>query len=107
MGIDHRTVAASLAGGELSRRVRESLDRLRLAGGGSAAARQREEMDELRQRMDGLEVEMRTALASIEGGVQALREEHEEDTRGVKRRLGQVEAGRDAWGAVEAPSRIR
>ena len=33
LGVDHRTVAASLAGEELSRRVREALERLLLARG--------------------------------------------------------------------------
>ena len=68
LGVDHRTVTASLAGGELSRRVREALERLLLAGGGSAAARQREEMDALEQRIEGMEKEMRRALRAIEGG---------------------------------------
>ena len=69
LGVDHRTVTASLARGELSRRVREALERLLLAGGGSAAARQREEMDALGQRIDGLEKETRRALRAIEAGI--------------------------------------
>ena len=103
LGVDHRTVTASLVGGELSRRVREALERLLLAGGGSAAARQREETDALEQRIDGVERETRRALRAIEGGIEALREDQVEDTRGVKRRLGQVEAGLGARSEAEAP----
>ena len=104
LGVDHRTVTASLAGGELSRRVREALERLLLAGGGSAAARQREEMDALEQRIEGMEKEMPRALRAIEGGIEALREEHVEDTRGVKRRLARVEAVIDVWGTAKVPA---
>ena len=81
LGVDHRTVAASLAGEELSRRVREALERLLLARGGSAAARQREEMDALKQRIDGVEKE---TLRAIEGGIEVLREAHAEDTRRIR-----------------------
>ena len=104
LGVDHRTVTASLAGGELSRRVREALERLLLATVGSAAARQREEMDALKRRIDGVEKETRRA---IEGGIEVLREAHAEDTRGVKRRLARVEAGRDPQSEQETPSPAR
>ena len=57
-------------------------------------------MDALKQRIDGVEKETRRA---IEGGIEALREDHAEDTRGVKRRLGQVEAGLGAQSESEAP----
>ena len=50
---------------------------------------------------------MRRALRAIEGSIEALREEHVEDLRGVKRRLGQMEAGRDPQGEEEKPGPVR
>ena len=107
LGIDHRTVAGSMAEGELTRRARDALEHLLLAGGGSAAAQQRADMDALTRRIDGLEKEMRSSLRAMEGGVEALREEHVENTRGIQRRLGQMEAGRDPQSEQETPSRVR
>ena len=107
LGIDHRTVAGSMAEGELTRRARDALEHLLLAGGGSAAAQQRADMDALTRRIDGLEKEMRSSLRAIEGGIEALREEHVENTRGIQRRLGQMEAGRDPQSEQETPSPVR
>ena len=42
LGVDHRTLAASLEGGRLSRRLRVALEKALLSGGGSAAAEQQE-----------------------------------------------------------------
>ena len=77
--------------GQAHARLADALERLLLAGGGSAAARQREQVDALERRIDGLKSEMRRALAAVEGGVEALREERAEEMRGVRRRLAQVE----------------
>ena len=107
LGIDHRTVAGSMAEGELTRRARDSLEHLLLSGGGSAAAQQRADMDALTRRIDGLEREMRSSLRAMEGGIEALREEHVENTRGIQRRLGQMEAGRDPQSEQETPSPVR
>ena len=64
-------------------------------------------MNSLEQRIDGLEKEMRSALRAMEGGIEALREEHVEDTRGIQRQLGQMEAGRDPQSEQETPSPVR
>ena len=87
LGIDHRTVAASMEGGELSWRVREALERALQSGAGSAAARQQKRNDaleqrigEMQQRMKALEKEMRSALDTRPG----------EASKEVNRRLEEV-----------------
>ena len=64
-------------------------------------------MDALERRIDGLKNEMRRALAAVEGGVEALREERAEEMRGVRRRLAQVETRQGAQGVEEAPGPVR
>ena len=107
LGIDRKTVWRSLGAGRLSPRLSDALDRLLLSGGGSAAAQQREEMDALTRRIDGLERETRRALRAVEGGIKALREEQVENTRGMQRRLGQMETARDPQSGEESPGPVR
>ena len=51
LDVDHRTLAASLESGRLTRRMRVALDRALLAGGGSPAREQQERNDELAERL--------------------------------------------------------
>ena len=92
LGVDHRTVTASLAGGEMSRRVREALERLLLARRGSAAARQREEMETLRKEFGALAEGTRRGLQEsrdvMSGEVKALHQ--------LERRVASLEADRGA-----------
>ena len=74
--IDPQTVTNSAKTGQLTRRVRDALDRALQEGVGSAAARQRERNDRLEQRLDALEKgheslgkEVRRRLAAVEGGL--------------------------------------
>ena len=53
--IDQRTVAESAKTGQLSRRVRQALERALQEGVGSAAARQRERNEKLENRVEALE----------------------------------------------------
>ncbi len=53
--LDQRTVAESAKTGQLSRRVRQALERALQEGVGSAAARQRERNDKLENRVEALE----------------------------------------------------
>ena len=53
--LDQRTVAESAKTGQLSRRVRQALERALQEGVGSAAARQRERNDRLENRVEALE----------------------------------------------------
>ena len=78
--IDQQTVAESARTGQLTRRVRQALERALQEGVGSAAARQRERNDRLEERLRVLEQdhevlgkEARRRLAAVEGQVGGLR----------------------------------
>ena len=77
--IDQQTVTESARTGQLTRRVRQSLERALQEGVGSAAARQRERNDRLEERLQWLEQdhealgrEARRRLAAVEGQVGGL-----------------------------------
>ena len=83
--LDQRTVAECARTGQLSRRVRQALERALQEGVGSAAARQRERNDRLENRVEALEKgreahekghdelgkELRRRMAAVEGRVEA------------------------------------
>ena len=83
--LDQRTVAECARTGQLSRRVRQALERALQEGVGSAAARQRERNDRLEKRVEALEKgrdemakgydalgkELRRRMAAVEGRVEA------------------------------------
>ena len=83
--VDQRTVAECAKTGQLSRRVRQALERALQEGVGSAAARQRERNDRLETRVEALEKrhealekghdelgkELRRRVAAVEGGVES------------------------------------
>ena len=85
--LDQRTVAECARTGQLSRRVRQALERALQEGVGSAAARQRERNDKLENRVEALEKgheahekghdslgkELRRRMAAVEGRVEALK----------------------------------
>ncbi len=78
--IDQQTVTESVRTGELTRRVRQALERALQEGMGSAAARQRERNDRLEERLlhleqdhEALGKEARRRLAAVEGQVGGLR----------------------------------
>ncbi len=85
--LDQRTVAECAKTGQLSRRVRQALERALQEGVGSAAARQRDRNDRLEKRVEALEKghethekghdslgkELRRRMAAVEGGIEALR----------------------------------
>ena len=91
LGLDRRTVAASLRGGVLSRRVRGALERALVEGDEQPDGGR----DALEQRVEALEREMREAVEGIRGEVEALRKEHSRTARLVERLFGQAEAPRD------------
>ena len=98
LNVDHRTLAASLESGKLSRRMRGALEKELLEGGGSPAREQRERNDELEGRVAKLEgqveamgEETNRGLAVVQGEVRALREQHEQGMR----RLARLESGED------------
>ncbi len=112
--IDQRTVAECAKTGQLSRRVRQALERALQEGVGSAAARQRERNDRLEARVEALEQghealgkgqdelgkELRRRMAAVEGEVASLRRDGAQGTGAghagagpSPERAGQSEAG--------------
>ena len=100
LDVDHRTLAASLESGRLTRRMRVALDRALLAGGGSPAREQKERNDELAERLEQVEERVEVVgqdagqgLAAVGDEVKALRNEHGQALQRVESRLAKVEGG--------------
>ncbi len=127
--IDQRTVAECAKTGQLSRRVRQALERALQEGVGSAAARQRERNDRLEARVEALQKghealakghdelgkELRKRMAAVEGEVGALKRSGAQGTGAGHAGAGPSrvdadgsEAGApDAGGKPSARSRVR
>ena len=103
LGVDYKTLTASLKRGRLSRRMRRVLERALLEGAGSPAAEQRERNDELEERIKGVEGRLETqgkdagkGLSAVQGEVTTLRDEQAQGLRQLERRLAQLESGSDS-----------
>ena len=117
--IDQRTVAECAKTGQLSRRVRQALERALQEGVGSAAARQRERNDRLESRVEALEKghealekghdslgkEVRSRVAAVEGRVEALRRDGAQGTGAGHAGAGpsQSESGASGMGRKPPP----
>ena len=120
LDVDHRTLAASLESGRLTRRMRVALDRALLAGGGSPAREQQARNDELAERLERVEERVEVVgqdagqgLAAVQDEVEALRNEQGQALQRVESRLAKVEGGGgdakeeegesagDAWALVQ------
>lgn len=97
LGIDSRTLAASLSRGRLSERVRDALELALLSGEYPAAAR-------LEQRVDSLAQEMRGALEDLRGAVARESERREELEERVAELVQQLET---ALGAADGSGELR
>ena len=102
--IDPQTVTDSAKTGQLTRRVRQALERALQEGVGSAAERQRRRNEELEGRLQAVEEgheelgkEVRRRLSGIEGEVAALRRDGGQGTG-----AGQAGAGPSPHGSTEA-----
>ena len=120
--LDQRTVAECARTGQLSRRVRQALERALQEGVGSAAARQRERNDKLESRVEALEKgreahekghdelgkALRRRMAAVEGRVEALKSSEAQGTGAGHAGAGpsQAEAGASDAGR-KTPSRPR
>ena len=100
LDVDHRTLAASLESGRLTRRMRVALDRALLAGGGSPAREQQERNDQLAERLEQVEGRVEVVgqdagqgLAAVQDEVKALRNEQGQALQRVESRLAKVEGG--------------
>ena len=121
--IDQRTVAECAKTGQLSRRVRQALERALQEGVGSAAARQRERNDRLERRVEALEKghealgkghdslgkEVRRRVAAVEGQVSALRRDGAQGTGAGHAGAGpsQAEGGASTGMGRKPPPRPR
>ena len=110
LGLDHRTLSASLDEGVLSRRVRGALERALQEGIGSAADRQRERNDGLEKRVEELEgvveaqgKEMRVGRRALEDAMRAGRDEQARALRELEARLAQPQANGAAQGEAAPP----
>ena len=119
LDIDQRTVAECAKTGQLSRRVRQALERALQEGVGSAAARQRERNDKLENRVEALEKghealekghdslgkEVRRQVAAVEGQVASLRRDGAQGTGAGHAGAGpsQAEAGASGMGRKPPP----
>ena len=103
LGVDRRTLDASLDQGLLTRRIRGALEKALQSGVGSAAAQQRDRNDLLRDRLGDLEGlveeqgnEMRAGRRAAEEAIRELREEQAQALRKLERALAQLDAAGDA-----------
>ena len=110
LGLDHRTLSASLDEGVLSRRVKSALEEALQEGVGSAADRQRERNDGLEKRLEALEgvveeqgKEMRVGLRAAEDGIRARREETAQALRRLEEGLAQPQTNGSAQGPAPLP----
>ena len=118
LGVDRRTLDASLDEGVLSRRIRNALQKALQSGVGSAAAEQRDRNDKLADRLDDLKDEFdelrketRVTLRTTEDAVRAMREEWAEAQRKLEKTRADFEAERrrdaGAQGAGAGPQSRR
>ena len=108
LGVDRRTLDASLDQGLLTRRIRGALEKALQSGVGSAAAGQRDRNDKLADRLGDLEglvgeqgEEMRAGRRAAEDAITELREEQALALRKLERALAQLDSdqGGDGNGA--------
>ena len=101
LGVDRRTLDASLDEGVLTRRIRGALEKALQSGVGSAAAEQRDRNDRLADRLEELEggfeelgKEIRENNRASEDRDRAIREEMAQGFRKVEKTLAGLETGR-------------
>ena len=109
LGVDRRTLDASLDEGVLTRRIRGALEKALQSGVGSAAAEQRDRNDRLADRLEDLEggfeelgKEMRENNRASEDRDRAVREEVAQGFRKVEKTLAGLETGRGGQDEAKA-----
>ena len=109
LGVDRRTLDASLDEGVLTRRIRNALQKSLQSGVGSAAAQQRDRNDKLADRLEDLEgkveeqgKEMRVVRRACEDGNRAVREEVAQAFRKLEKTLAERETGRGGQDGAKA-----
>ena len=109
LGVDRRTLDASLDEGVLTRRIRGALEKALQSGVGSAAAEQRDRNDRLADRLEDLEggfeelgKEVRANNRASEDRDRAVREEVAQGFRKVEKTLAGLETGRGGQDEAQA-----
>ena len=109
LGVDRRTLDASLDEGVLTRRIRGALEKALQSGVGSAAAEQRDRNDLLADRLEDLEdvveeqgKEMRANNRASEDRDRAIREEMAQGFRQLEREQAEQRTAGDAGGGAKA-----
>ena len=109
LGVDRRTLDASLDEGVLTRRIRGALEKALQSGVGSAAAEQRDRNDRLADRLEDLEggfeelgKEMRENNRASEDRDMAIREEMAQGLRQREREQAERRTAGDAGGEAKA-----
>ena len=110
LGVDRRTLDASLDQGLLTRRIRGALEKALQSGVGSAAAQQRDRNDLLADRLGDLEglvedqgEEMRAGRRAAEDAITELREEQAQALRRLDRALAQLNSNQGGDGKEAQP----
>ncbi len=75
LNVDRRTLNVALQNGHLSRRMRGALEKALLEGGGSPAAQQRARNDELAERVETVEAQVKAVGENADQGLDAVRDE--------------------------------
>ena len=96
LGVDRRTLAASVDNGKLTSQMREAVDRLLLLGDAALVAREEERFAGLERRLEALEGEVRAVgeMSSRLDGVDRAVGKAAYRLSGVEERLGDMEASR-------------
>ena len=109
LGVDRRTLDASLDEGVLSRRIRGQLEKALQSGVGSAAAEQRGRNDKLEDRLEDVEgrlekqgKEIQVSRRAQEDGERAVREELAQGLRKLERTLSELKASGGLEGEAKA-----
>ena len=93
--IDPRTVTSSVQSGQLTHRVRESLQRALQHGVVSAADRQRERSDKLEAQLKEMKENLRSGLKGLRMSLDGVRNYYGVQRRLIEQRLLVLEADRD------------
>lgn len=96
LGVDRRTLAASVDNGKLTVQMREAIDRVLLLGDAALIAREEERFAGLERRLEALEEEVRAVgeMSSRLDGVDRAVGKAAYRLSGVEERLGDMEASR-------------
>ena len=105
LGIDHRTVGASLDEGRLTRRCREALERTLIERADTDVAEQARRLDALEETVGALTEEVRAGLDVVRAAGEqrdaALREEFARGMGRIGRRLAEMEAATGGAAAAQ------